>query len=193
MTSDEQLKSRLRAQAGAARAAAHAALARSAAGALARQFLDALPWQAGQVISGYLPMRDEADILPLMRELDRRGARLALPVVAAKAQPLLFRRWAPGAPLEAGVFGTSHPPASADILIPDLLLVPLLAFDESGTRLGYGGGYYDRSLAALREVRRIIAVGIGYEAQRLPSLPCESHDQKLDWMVTEQRVREFGS
>jgi 5-formyltetrahydrofolate cyclo-ligase len=191
MSSDEQVKKLLRAQAGAARALAHAALADSAGQAIARHFFAQIPWQPGQVIAGYRPMRDEADLMPLLRELARRGAILALPVVAAKAQPLLFRRWTPDQPLEAGPFGTSHPPVGAEILIPDLLLVPLLAFDETGTRLGYGGGYYDRSLAALRRSRTIVAVGIGYEAQCLASLPCQSHDQRLDWMVTERRVREF--
>jgi 5-formyltetrahydrofolate cyclo-ligase len=191
MPTDGAVKSALRNRAATVRAAAHAALAAEAGAAIARHFLDNLPWRPDQVIAGYRPMRDEADVMPLLRALAARGATLALPVVPGKAVPLLFRRWAPEAPLEAGPFGTSHPLASAGTVIPDLLLVPLLAFDESGNRLGYGGGYYDRSLTALRRTRPIVAVGICYEAQLFPPLPRDSHDQTLDWIVTERGIREI--
>jgi 5-formyltetrahydrofolate cyclo-ligase len=156
--------------------------------AIARNFLDGVPWQAARVISGYLPMGDEADLLPLMRLL---ADKMALPVVTGRAVPLTFRRWKPGDRLEKGVFGTFHPPPAVSEVEPDLLLVPLLAFDESGHRLGYGGGYYDRTLAGLRHRRSIVAVGVGFEAQLFPKLPFGSHDQRLDFMVTEKKVREF--
>jgi 5-formyltetrahydrofolate cyclo-ligase len=172
--------------------ARRAAVARDGTGeTLARNFLTGVPWREHQVISGYLPIGSEADVLPLLRALAAQGARLALPVVPGKAAPLLFRAWRPGEGLEQGVYGTSHPPPAAPELEPDLLLVPLLAFDASGARLGYGGGYYDRTLAALRRRRGTVAVGIGFEAQLFPGLPVGAHDERLDFMVTEQRVREF--
>jgi 5-formyltetrahydrofolate cyclo-ligase len=113
-----------------------------------------------------------------------------LPVVIAKNEPLLFRLWRPGMPLEVGRFGTLHPPNDSPLLTPDLVLVPLLAFDRHGDRLGYGGGYYDRTLAALRIERSSRAVGLAYAAQELPELPHQPHDQRLDWIVTEIDVRE---
>jgi len=157
---------------------------------IARHFLDHIDWRKAKVISGYLPMGDEADVLPLLRAVQGK-VELALPVVPGKALPLLFRSWRPGGELVKGVFGTSHPPVANPEIEPDLLLVPLLGFDGNGHRLGYGGGYYDRTLAALRARRKIVAVGIGFEAQYFPSLPVASHDQRLDFMVTEQKVREF--
>jgi len=181
-------KSRLRRQAEAHRADLGAG---GFAPALARNFLDRVPWRPDQLISGYVPMRSEADVLPLMRALAERGVRLALPVVPGKAAPLLFRLWLPDQRLEPGLFETMQPPADAETVEPDLLLIPLLAFDAGGARLGYGGGYYDRTLAALRRRRRIVAVGIGFEAQMVPHLPTAAHDQRLDFMVTEQGVREF--
>ena len=101
------------------------------------------------IVSGFWPMAEELDIRPLMIELFEQGCQLALPVVVARKQPLIFRAWRPGDPLDAGVFGTLHPSPRCEVVEPDALIVPLLACDEEGWRLGYGGGFYDRTLAAL--------------------------------------------
>ena len=183
-------KATLRAKAAAVRSAAHQADP-DAGQAIARNFLEALDWRQAGIISGYLPMGDEADILPLLRALSELGGDIALPVVPGKAVPLQFRRWRHGDSLEAGVFGTRHPPISAEIVEPDWLLVPMLAFDKAGYRLGYGGGYYDRTLAKLRRLGGITAIGIAYEAQYFEVLPSHAHDEKLDWIVTERQVREM--
>lgn len=154
----------------------------------------ALTVRPGVVVAGYWPMRDEMDVRPLMTDLSRRGFVTALPVVADRDAPLRFRRWAPGMELDAGPHRTVHPPVSAGEVAPDVVLVPLLAFDGHGGRLGYGGGYYDRTLQALRRrERKIIAVGVAFAAQRRDDLPLEPHDQRLDWVITEKGALETGS
>jgi 5-formyltetrahydrofolate cyclo-ligase len=168
------------------RAAAHAGNAAARADAAAAR-LDAALTEAPGVASGYLPFRTEIDPLPALGRLAARGARLAMPVVVGKGLPLVFRAWVPGAPTETGAFGVEIPaddiPAS-----PDLLLVPMLAFDRRGYRLGYGGGFYDRTLAALRAAGPVRAVGIAYAAQEIPSVPHEDTDARLDMIVTEDEV-----
>lgn len=153
---------------------------------------DQLPVRAGLAVAGYWPMGDEADLRPLLDMLFQRGHVIGLPVVVAKAAPLLFRRWSPGMAMEAGPHKTAHPPAAAGDMVPDLLLIPLLAFDGQGGRLGYGGGFYDRTLDALRrEGRPVVAVGVGYATQQWPRLPMDAHDQRLDWVITEQGALEM--
>lgn len=186
------MKSVFREVARARRAEAHAAGAAHHADKIAEIFLAQIDWRSAGVIAGYLPIGEEADVTPLLVELDGLGAPLALPVVAGKTLPLLFRRWRPGEPLVAGSFATRHPTANAEIVIPDLLLVPLLAFDENGTRLGYGGGYYDRSLAALRAKQAVRAIGIAFAAQHFDEVPNDPLDQRLDGVITEQGYREFA-
>lgn len=152
----------------------------------------ALPLAPSLVVAGYWPLGDEADVRPLLAELSARGHVIALPVVLQKDAPLVFRRWSVGQELEQGPHKTVHPPASAEVVEPDLLLVPLLAFDDCGGRLGYGGGYYDRTLAALRGAgKKILAVGVAYAAQQWPALPMDGHDQRLDWVITEQGALEM--
>lgn len=154
----------------------------------------AIPLRSSLVIAGYWPLGDEADVRPLLAELSARGHVIALPVVLQKNAPLVFRRWCLGQELEQGPHRTVHPLASADVVQPDLLLVPLLAFDERGGRLGYGGGYYDRTLAALRgSGKKILAVGVAYAVQQWPGLPMDEHDQRLDWVITEQGALEMCS
>lgn len=172
-------KKALRAHAIAVRRAAF----RDAAGQRLAAFADRLP--PGEVVAGYWPMGDEIDPRPLMAELARRGRNLALPVVAARGQALTFRAWSPGDRLEPGPHGTAHPIAGAAERIPDLLLVPLLAFDRAGFRLGYGGGYYDRTLETLRARAQVKAIGLAFAAQEVAIIPRDGHDQRLDGILTE--------
>ena len=187
----DDIKRTLRQRALAARRVAHATLAATAGERIAAAFLTGFTGEIGPVVAGYWPMGDEADVRPLLEQLAGRGIVTALPVVVARHAPLQFRRWTPGDALEAGRHGTFHPYASAEVLEPDLLLAPLLAFDARGGRLGYGGGYYDRTLEALRagRGRRITAIGIGYTAQAVDAVPRDGHDQPLDWIVTEDGAR----
>ncbi|MTJ80134.1 MAG: 5-formyltetrahydrofolate cyclo-ligase [Telmatospirillum sp.] len=177
-------KTDLRREARALRRAAHSRSDGAAAGIL-RNFVEGVPWRSRAVIAGYWPISDEVDVRPLLDALAEQGCLLALPEVERRQQPLIFRRWSPGAPLEAGIHGTFHPLRESPSLRPDLVLVPLLAFDRRGGRLGYGGGYYDRTMAALRSEKEILTVGIAYAAQEMSELPTEPHDQRLDWIVTE--------
>jgi len=141
---------------------------------------------AGDVVGGYWPLAGELDPRPLMAALAARGATLALPVVTALDAPLAFRRWNPGDRLESGPHGTAHPAETAPLVVPTLLLVPLLAFDAKGFRLGFGGGYYDRTLDRLRRGGGVVAVGLAFAAQQCPALPSEPWDQPLDMIFTEE-------
>lgn len=156
--------------------------------ALRRRVLEAAPLPEGAVVAGYWPMRGEIDVRPLLSVLAERGQVTALPVVTAPRAPLEFRRWRDGDALDDGPYGTRHPAASAPVVRPVCLLVPLLAFDRSGVRLGYGGGFYDRTLAALRADGPVVAVGVAYAGQEVEALPAESHDERLDWVITEREV-----
>lgn len=149
------------------------------------------PIETPAVVSGFWPMADELDVRPLMIELINQGCQLALPVVVAKKQPLVFRAWRPGDPLEAGAFGTLQPTARRAVVDPEVLIVPLLAVDEEGWRLGYGGGFYDRTLEGLRNKRRVTAIGVGFNEQIVPEVPHELNDQRLDWLLTDKRACAF--
>jgi 5-formyltetrahydrofolate cyclo-ligase len=153
--------------------------------------LEAVGVVSGLVVSGFWPIKDEIDIRPLMTDLHDKGCRLALPVVQGRGLPLLFRAWRPGDPLEAGVFGTLQPSVQQETLEPDALLVPLLACDMEGWRLGYGGGFYDRTLLGLRARRKVTAVGVGFDGQIVPDVPHGPDDQRLDWMLTDRRACAF--
>lgn len=157
----------------------------SAAEALAGHGLGFLPPLAPQtVVSAFAPMPDELRIWPLLRRLAGDGCRLALPVMQGKGKPLLFRTWAPGDAMDSGVWGISEPKADKPAVEPDILLMPLLAFDRQGWRLGYGGGFYDRSLQGLRARKPVIAVGLGYDEQEVEAVPHLDYDQRLDWVLT---------
>ncbi len=188
MTPADDHKKRLRANAVAQRRIAHLKGAAAAAVSVRRLFLQHLPPPAGAVVAGYWPMGDELDVRPLLAALSAVVVDVALPVVAERRQPLEFRLWRPGEPLEPGAHGTSHPAASAPVIEPTVVLVPLLAFDAAGWRLGYGGGYYDRTLAGLRRAGMVAAVGIAYSAQQIAAVPHDGHDERLDWIVTEESV-----
>ncbi len=153
---------------------------------VAARFPAELVARGGLTIAGYAPKGSEINCIPLMEKLKARGARMCLPVVVEKEQPLIFRSWEPGQELFPGNFGIDQPSEDAPEVVPDMVLVPLLAFNSKGFRLGYGGGYYDRTLAQLREKNEhVVAVGLGYEAQGISRLPVERHDQKLDWIISE--------
>jgi 5-formyltetrahydrofolate cyclo-ligase len=155
-------------------------------------FAPDLPLAQGDVVAGYHPVRDEADPRGLMSALAMQGHALALPVIAAARSALIFRRWRTGDVLAPNAYGIAEPLPAAEAVTPDAVLVPLLAFDAGGHRLGYGGGYYDRTLDAIRRSRKVLAVGIAYAGQEVPLLPHETHDHALDLVVTEDGVRSFA-
>jgi 5-formyltetrahydrofolate cyclo-ligase len=148
-----------------------------------------LPIKKNAVVSFYWPMGDEADPRALVARLAARGHALALPVVAQKKSPLVFRRWREGDVLMVHAFGMHEPASDVPVVTPDVLLVPLLAFDARGHRLGYGGGFYDRTLASLETK---LAIGIAYAGQEVDALPAMPHDHPLDMVVTELGVRAFA-
>ncbi len=143
-------------------------------------------------IAGYWPLGSEIDCGPALLDLHKEGWRLALPVAGARGDRLVFRQWAPGQALDSGPFGTSHPGPSAPVVEPDIIIVPLLAFDLTGNRLGYGAAYYDRTLLAIRATRRVEAWGFAFDEQEVPEVPSESTDQKLDGVITDKRMVRFG-
>lgn len=179
-------KSALRALAAARRAEAFAAQP-DAGERLAELFPSRLIPPRGAVVSGCWPFRSEIDPRPLMRRLAATGASLALPCTPPRGSdsPLSFRLWDEAHALLPGHFGVHEPPAHAELVQPDLVLCPLLAFDGFGARLGYGQGHYDRALAALRAVKPVTAIGLAFSAQEMERLPAEPHDAPLDGIVTE--------
>ena len=150
---------------------------------IAEGFLEHSP-----VIAGYWPMTDEIDVRPLLGRLHDQGRTIVLPVVVAGGKPLIFRRWQPGMALEEGAFGTQHPGPGQPEESPGCLIVPLLAFDRRGYRLGWGAGFYDRTLAGLRLTGPVIAVGVAFHAQQVDRVPQTPKDRQLDWIVTDQAV-----
>jgi len=143
----------------------------------------------GVPLSGYMPIRTEIDPLASMAEAAAHGP-VAVPVIMAAGQPLKFSRWQPEAPLRDGPFGAKVPEVD-DFLEPEILIVPLVAFDAQGGRLGYGGGFYDRTLEGLRAKRPTLAIGFAFDAQEAEDLPLEPTDQPLDMLITESRVLQF--
>ena len=161
---------------------------RSAAERVAERGLSDIAARPG-IVGGYHPTAKEFDCLPLLARLEREGWAVTLPVITGEA-PLLFRRWRPGDPLRKGQRAILEP-VSGEILRPGFLLVPLLAFDAGGARLGYGGGHYDRTLEALRRDGPVLAIGLAFEAQEMAQLPVSPHDQRLDLILTPSGVRRF--
>ncbi len=180
-------KTELRRQALARRDALPAAERQQAAETIAaRAFPVAIA--PGTIVAGFMPMKSEINPLPLLRALAAAGARLALPVVAGQGKPLIMRAWAFGAPLIAGVWGIREPEPAAPAVAPDILIVPLLAFDRAGHRVGYGAGYYDRTIAALRAAQPVLAIGLAFAAQEIAAVPATPHDAPLDLVLTEREV-----
>ena len=148
--------------------------------------------KSGNIISGYYPIGSELSPLPLLTELSLSQYEIVLPVMVGKRKPLLFRQWLPGDSLLGGGFGVREPLKSARELIPNILIIPLLAFDRKGNRLGYGGGFYDRTLKNLRTLGEPIAIGIGFSTQEVDMVPVSENDQSLNWIVTEREAIEIG-
>jgi 5-formyltetrahydrofolate cyclo-ligase len=142
----------------------------------------------GTIVSGFMPLKSEINPLPLMRKLAAQGARPALPVVAGREKPLIMREWVFGEPLVAGVWGIREPKPEAAELEPDILLVPLIAFDRAGHRIGYGAGYYDLTIVQLRARKAIIAVGLAFAVQEIAAVPATPRDALLDLVLTEREV-----
>ncbi|MEO1224926.1 MAG: 5-formyltetrahydrofolate cyclo-ligase [Pseudomonadota bacterium] len=170
------------------RGSLHARLGPIAAIELANHFFASIPFDRNAVISAYWPMGSEIDVRPLCRRLREAGALTALPVVVERDKPLAFGCWDDRTELVEGPYGTHQPSAASPHVVPDILIVPLLAFDAYGSRLGYGGGYYDRTLAALRAERSVLAVGVAFDDQRVDRLTVGNHDARLDKVVTERDV-----
>jgi 5-formyltetrahydrofolate cyclo-ligase len=142
----------------------------------------------GAVVSGFSPIRSEINPMPLLRRLAEAGAELALPTIVARGKPLSFRAWTFGQELQRGQWGIREPKPDAPELYPDLLVVPLAAFDRRGHRIGYGAGYYDLTLTALRARKPITALGIAYAVQEIDAVPVLPHDAPLDLVLTEREV-----
>lgn len=186
MTGDvERRKKTMRADAKVCRAEAFVLHGAAAGLALARHGLDFIGSLTGNaVVSGFSAIGDEVDPRQLMERLAHQGHQLALPTLQGRNKPLVFRAWHPADDMAKAVWGIAEPLPSRAILAPDVVLVPLLVFDEAGYRLGYGGGFYDRSLAELRAQKPVIAIGIAYDEQRLDAVPHLDYDQPLDWVLT---------
>lgn len=182
-------KAALRRSALLARDRAHEAAGPKAALIIARRVLGDFVFMKGAIIAAYAAVGSEADPFPLMAALAAQGHPLCLPRTEGKR--IVFRAWKPGDPLVVGRMNISEPDAKAKERRPDLLIVPLIAFDRHGYRLGYGAGYYDRYLSAERAKRTIRAIGIAFAAQEIDELPREPHDEPLDAVVTEERVIRF--
>ena len=187
-----QSKSDLRSAALAAREALSGGERAAAAQAIATRGLP-LEIAPGTIVSGYSPIRSEVDPAPLMRALAARGAQLALPAVLARGKSLAFRAWSPNDRLVLGSLGILEPSPAATELIPDIMLVPLAAFDRLGHRIGYGAGHYDFTLAHLRKVKPVTAIGLAFAAQEIEAVPALSHDVALDYVLTETEAFDFRS
>lgn len=187
MTDLSKIKTAARKAAFARRAAAHAARPAGEAALLS----SVLAGYRGVPLAAYMAIRSEIDPLPVMQEAAAHGP-VCVPVIEAAGLPLKFSRWQPGCALREGPFGAMIP-AEDDFITPEILIVPLVAFDRQGGRLGYGGGFYDRTLELLRARRATLAIGFAYGAQEDAGLPLEPTDQPLDMVVTETEVIEFAA
>lgn len=140
------------------------------------------------IVSGFMPLKSEINPLPLLRKLSSAGARLALPAIRSRGQPLIMRAYAFGDDFARGQWGIREPKPEAPEVAPDVLIVPLAAFDRTGSRIGYGAGYYDMTIHALRAKKRVVAVGIAFAAQEIDRVPVTERDERLDLVLTEREV-----
>ena len=145
----------------------------------------------GVIVAGFSPMKTEINPIPLMRKFAEAGCRLALPCIVGRGHALIMRSWDFGAPLESGQWGIREPVKDAAEVAPDILIVPLAAFDRAGNRIGYGAGYYDMTLAALRAKKSVVAIGIAFAAQEVGRVPATDRDERLDFVLTEREVIEI--
>ena len=188
MTDTQSLKSMARNAAFAARKEAHGENLDAEANAQLNAFLKGE--DHGAAIAAYMPIRTEVSPLPAMTKAHGRGQRVCVPVVIEAGAPLEFHEWTPQAEMVEGAFGAMIP-KDAVILLPDIIIAPLVAFDMSGYRLGYGGGFYDRSLEQLSEIKKVQVVGFAYSAQELMMVPREETDYPLDAIITERGILRF--
>jgi 5-formyltetrahydrofolate cyclo-ligase len=180
-------KDKLRQDAVARRGAIPADVRQAAAAAIAaRQFPLAIG--PGTIVSGFMPLKSEINPLPLLQKLGEDGVTLALPAIAGRGKPLIMRAWQFGAPLDRGQWGIREPKPEAPEVDPDILLVPLLAFDRAGHRIGYGAGYYDMTIARLRAIKPVTAIGIAFAAQEIDAVPATPRDARLDLVLTEREA-----
>jgi 5-formyltetrahydrofolate cyclo-ligase len=186
-TGVEDSKAALRRDAMARRDALPAETRSTAAEAIASRPFP-LSIKPGTIVSGFMPLKSEINPLPLMRKLAEQGARLALPMIAGRGKPLIMRAWEFGAPLDRGQWDIREPKSEAAAVEPDILLVPLLAFDRAGHRVGYGAGYYDLTITQLRARKPIMTVGLAFAAQEVPAVPATPRDARLDLVLTECEV-----
>jgi 5-formyltetrahydrofolate cyclo-ligase len=163
----------------------------AASKAAAVHFFDGVPLKSGAVVAAYWPIRDELDIKPVLTRLMDDGQPVCLPVVLGDGLPLQLRLWQPGAALYPSGFGTLAPDELAPIVEPDVILMPLVGYDKHGTRLGYGGGYYDRTLGRIST--KPMLLGFAFAHQEFDHSPRDSHDVPLDAVVTENGVTRFGT
>ena len=154
----------------------------------ADNFIRSILGDGAGIVAGYAAYLSELDVWPLLHRLHRQGQKCCLPILRGPAQPLAFGYWHPKLAMAPNQHGIAEPAAIEEDLAPDIVLTPLLAFDRRGYRLGYGGGYYDRTLQGLRAQGKVLAVGFGYEGQEIDKVPAEELDAPLDWIVTEQEV-----
>lgn len=185
-------KRRARGEAAKRRAAAHLLLHEAAGPALAERGLPFARQPQQRAVSGFFPYKSEISLLPLLTRLHGEGWVTAMPVVMGEGLPLVFRAWAPGEPTMPGIWDIPVPLATADEVLPDVLLVPMLAFDRRGYRLGYGGGFYDRTLEKLRKLKQVTAIGVAYAGQEMAEVPRGPFDQPLDWIMTEKATTNCG-
>jgi 5-formyltetrahydrofolate cyclo-ligase len=184
-----EAKRSLRVSAAGKRALAHAGDARGAAARAVRDhFLAAIPLTAKAVIGGYWPIGTELDARPLLIALHERGHVVGLPRTV-RHQPLVYHRWSPDDALTPSKFGIMMPSHDRAVVQPNVLILPMLAFDAQGMRVGYGGGYADRTMAELRRGGPVACVGLAYAVQEVERVPADNLDQRLDWIVTEQGAR----
>jgi len=177
-------KKQLRANAKSVRQAAFEQHGGAAAEAIAAHGLSLIGTTPPMIVSGFSSIDDEIDVGPLLSRLSGEGCGLALPVISGNGQPLVMRAWKPGETLQKKTWGIAEPLPSAPVVHPDVVLVPLLAFDDEGYRLGYGGGFYDRTLVELRTVKPFVAIGVAYDEQRVDAVPRGRYDEPVDWMLT---------
>jgi 5-formyltetrahydrofolate cyclo-ligase len=181
-------KPALRAQALARRSTTSAEAAAAFAAHLAAEGLALVERLRPATVSVYFPLKAEPSTLPLLEILGQAGVKTALPVTGRLGTPLVFRLWRPGEPTVKGKMAISEPLPEAPETAPDLLFVPLAAFDRTGHRIGYGAGFYDRTLAGLRATKNIFAVGVAYASQEYPEVPHDAHDERLDYVLTEREL-----
>ncbi|MGH6682489.1 MAG: 5-formyltetrahydrofolate cyclo-ligase [Pseudolabrys sp.] len=190
LTENQSAKAALRTVALALRDALPAAERQAAAETIAAQPFP-VAVKAGAIVSGFSPMKTEINPVPLLRRLANAGAQLALPAIAGRGKPLIMRAWKFGDPFKAGQWGIREPLPEAPEVAPDILIVPLACFDRAGHRIGYGAGYYDMTINALRARKPVVAVGIAFAAQEIPQVPATERDARLDLVLTEREIIDF--